>query len=60
MAQILHLGPYDQEQETVERLRRFITDNGYEITGPHEEEYVSRPDAKIIRTLIRYQVRKKT
>jgi hypothetical protein len=60
VAQILHLGPYDQEQETTERLQRFITDNGYEIAGPHEEEYLSKPDAKVIKTLVRYRVKKKT
>ena len=59
VAQILHLGPYDQETETIQRLQQFITDSGYEIAGPHEEEYQSRPDAKVIKTLIRYQVNKK-
>jgi hypothetical protein len=60
VAQILHIGPYDQETESIERLHQFITANGYEITGPHEEEYQSRPDAKVIKTLIRYQVKKKS
>ena len=59
VAQILHLGPYDQETETIQRLQQFITNSGYEIAGPHEEEYQSRPDAKVIKTLIRYQVKKK-
>ena len=59
VAQILHLGPYDQETKTIERLQQFITENGYEIAGPHEEEYQSRPDAKVVKTLIRYQVKKK-
>jgi hypothetical protein len=58
--QILHLGSYDQEMKTVERLQQFITANGYEIAGPHEEEYQSRPDAKVIKTLIRYQVKRKS
>jgi hypothetical protein len=60
VAQILHLGPYDQEAKTIERLQQFITANGYEIAGPHEEEYQSKPDAKTIKTLIRYQVKKKS
>ncbi|MEI7834215.1 MAG: GyrI-like domain-containing protein, partial [bacterium] len=46
VAQILHLGPYTEEGPTVIRLHQFITDSGYEIAGPHEEEYVTRPDAK--------------
>ena len=59
VAQILHLGPYDQETESIERLHQFITTSGYEIAGPHEEEYRSKPDAKVIKTLIRYQVKEK-
>ena len=59
VAQILHLGPYDQESATVERLYRFIEDRGYEIAGPHEEEYLSRPDVKVPKTIIRYPVKKK-
>lgn len=58
VAQILHIGAYDQETETVKRLQDFITENGYEITDPHEEEYQSKPDAKVIKTVIRYQVKK--
>ena len=60
VAQILHLGPYDQEYATVERLHRFIGDNGYEIAGMHEEEYLTSPDAKVIKTLIRYPIKKRS
>ena len=59
VAQILHLGPYDQEGHTVERLHRFLEENGYEIAGDHEEEYLTTPDAKVPKTIIRYVVRKK-
>ena len=59
VAQILHLGAYDQEEATVERLQKFIEENGYEITGPHEEEYLSRPDAKVMKTIVRYPVRRR-
>ena len=59
VAQILHLGAYDQEQPTVERLQKFIDDSGYEIAGIHEEEYLTSPDAKVVKTIIRYPVRKK-
>jgi len=58
VAQILHLGPYDQEHATVERLHRFIEDSGYKIAGIHEEEYLTSPDAKVIKTLIRYPIKK--
>lgn len=59
VAQILHLGPYDQEHPTVERLHKFIEEQGYEIAGDHEEEYLTRPDAKVAKTIIRYPVSKK-
>jgi len=59
VARILHLGGYDQEQSTVERLHKFIEDSGYQIAGVHEEEYLTKPDAKVVKTIIRYQVKKK-
>jgi len=59
VAQILHLGPYDQEGPTVERLHKFIKENGYEIAGAHEEEYLTTPDAKVPKTIIRYPVKKR-
>jgi len=58
VAQILHLGGYDQEQPTIERLHKFIEENGYEIAGAHEEEYLTTPDAKVPKTIIRYPVKK--
>ena len=59
VAQILHEGSYDSERPTVEKLMQFIRDNGYNIVGPHEEEYLTRPDAKVVKTIIRYQVKRK-
>ncbi len=59
VAQILHIGAYADEAPTIERLHAFIEAQGYEIAGPHEEEYQSRPGAKTQKTVIRYQVRQK-
>lgn len=59
VAQILHVGPYADEEPTIETLHRFIDEAGLEISGPHEEVYLSRPGAKDQKTLIRYQVRQK-
>ncbi len=59
VAQVLHLGPYSTEGDTVARLHAFITDNGYEIAGMHEEEYLTRPTAKVPKTLIRYPIAKR-
>ena len=59
VAQILHLGAYDQERPTVERLQKFVEESGYQIAGVHEEEYLTTPDAKVVKTIIRYVVKKK-
>ncbi len=59
VVQILHLGRYDEEYATVESLHRFIEESGYQIAGMHEEEYLTRPHAKVPKTIIRYPVRKK-
>ena len=59
IAQILHLGPYDQEKSSIRRLHQFIEDYGYQIAGVHEEEYLTRPDAKVVKTIIRYPIKKK-
>ncbi len=59
VGQILHLGAYDQEDASIARLRGFITDSGYEIAGDHEEEYLTTPDAKVVKTIIRYEIKKK-
>ena len=43
VAQVLYLGPYSEETPTIQNLIKFAEDSGYEITGYHEEEYLSRP-----------------
>lgn len=59
IAEILHLGPYSEEGPTIERLHKFIEERGCEIAGDHEEEYLTRPHAKVPKTLIRYPVKKR-
>lgn len=56
-AEIVHLGPYDEEGPDVAALHEFIAEHGFEIAGPHEEEYLSPPGAADQRTIIRYAVR---
>ncbi len=58
VAQILHLGAYDQETANIERLHQFVRDSGYKIAGTHEEEYLTRPNVKVQKTLIRYAIRR--
>lgn len=63
VAEILHIGRYDQEQPTIERLKAFVAE-GYETFGGHEEEYVVGPtmagpgNPDEYRTILRYRVRR--
>ena len=59
VAQILHRGPYADEWPSIEKLHAFVQEKGYRIVGPHEEEYLTRPDVKVPRTIIRYRVVKR-
>lgn len=65
VAEILHIGTYDSETPTIERLHRYIEEKGYEIAGPHEEVYLRGPggpgskDPKKYMTIIRYVVKPK-
>ncbi|MBU1119181.1 GyrI-like domain-containing protein [Patescibacteria group bacterium] len=64
-AEILHVGSYDAEDETIEKLKQYINNEGYEIVGDHEEEYIKGPgmffegNPDKYYTIIRYQVKKK-
>jgi len=42
-AQIMHIGPYSEEGETVAKLHRFIEENGYKPRGHHHEIYMTDP-----------------
>ena len=56
VAHILHIGPYADEPPTIATLQEFIIESGYRVAGDHEEEYLSRPTSKTMRTIIRYPV----
>ena len=64
VAEILHVGPYTAEAPTVEKLKAFISAQGYKVVGDHEEEYLRGPgmfgkgDPKKYYTIIRYRVEK--
>lgn len=58
-AQILHMGPYADEPETISILMKFIEDNGLSVNGLHHEIYLSDPRKTApekMKTLIRYPV----
>ena len=41
--QMLHVGPYDKEAETVALMQSFAQANGLKLSGPHHEIYLSDP-----------------
>jgi len=59
-AEILHVGKYSEEGPTVKKLHDFIEEQGIaikDIPGTHEEEYLTKPDSKVVKTVIRYLIR---
>ena len=55
-AQILHIGPFEEEGPTIEKLHRFIQESGYSLSGKHHEIYLSdirRAAPEKWRTIIR-------
>ena len=63
VAEIVHFGPYETEGPIIQKLKDFIIDKGYNISGLHEEEYLKGPGLPLVKpkdyiTIIRYQVKK--
>lgn len=60
VAQVMHVGPWDAEEPTVALLTAFIEAEGYRVSGPHREIYLSDPrrtPPERTRTILRYPVR---
>ncbi|WP_421872731.1 GyrI-like domain-containing protein [Marinoscillum sp.] len=58
-AQVLHLGSYEEEEPTIQKLHAYITNQNLVISGYHKEIYLSDPRRvapEKLRTIIRYQV----
>ena len=56
VAQTLHIGPFDDEGPTVERVHQYIADSGNALRGKHHEIYLSdirRAAPKNWKTIIR-------
>ncbi|TQM84945.1 hypothetical protein FHX81_7411 [Saccharothrix saharensis] len=60
-AQVLHIGPYDDEGPVLARLHgEWLRTNGLRMTGPHHEVYVGDPrrtEPARLRTVLRQPVR---
>ena len=60
-AQVMHVGPYAAEGPTIERLHRFVEEQGYKLRGRHHEIYIGDPRRSApekLRTIIRHPVEK--
>jgi len=58
--QIMHIGPYSTEPETISSLMKFMSQNNLSINGLHHEIYLSDPrktEPSKMKTLIRYPVK---
>ncbi len=61
-AQTLHLGPFAEEQPTIQQLHQFIHDNGFQLSGKHREIYLSdmrRSAPEKLKTIIRQPMARK-
>ena len=57
--QVMHVGPYADEPETVARLTEFAEQKGYLLRGPHHEIYIGDPNRAApdkLKTTLRYPV----
>jgi len=58
--QVLHVGPYDREHETIEAMRAFAEERGLAFHGLHHEIYLSDPrrvEPSRLKTILRRPVR---
>ena len=58
-AQILHVGPYDQVGQVIEKMQALAEDSGLAFTGKHHEIYLSDPrrvEAERLKTIVRRPV----
>jgi hypothetical protein len=60
VVQLLHVGPYDREHESLGRMEEFARARGVRLTGRHHEIYLSDPRRVAparLRTILRRPVR---
>lgn len=62
IAEILHIGRYEEIPDSLENLRQFIDREGYKLSGFYEEVYIVfeqiEPNPYEYETLLRYEVAK--
>ncbi len=60
--QIMHIGPYDEEPWTIEKMQTFAQEQGYILRGQHHEIYLGDPrqcKPERLRTILQYPVKKR-
>lgn len=60
-AQLMHIGPYDKEGPSINKLLAFIKEKKLKVSGKHHEIYLSDPRRVApskLKTVIRYPVKK--
>jgi len=58
-AQVLYIGPYSDEAQTIIELHEFVHQQGYELRGHHHEIYFNDPrrtDPAKLKTILRHPV----
>jgi hypothetical protein len=59
--QVMHVGPYSDEPQTIERMQAFAAENGYSLRGKHHEIYLGDPrraQPEKLKTVLRHPVAK--
>jgi hypothetical protein len=62
-AQVMHIGPYSAETETIQGLHRFVEEQGLRLRGRHHEIYLGDPRRSApekLKTIIRHPVAEKS
>ena len=57
--QIMHIGPYDTEPVTIEKMDAFARENGYKLHGKHHEIYMGNPlkaKPEKLKTVLRHPI----
>ncbi|MGZ6004973.1 MAG: GyrI-like domain-containing protein [Candidatus Saccharimonadales bacterium] len=61
VVQLMHIGPYSQEQADIELMHKFALNQGYRLSGKHHEIYLGDPRraaAEKLRTILRQPIRR--
>ena len=59
-AQVMHIGPYADEAQTIARLHEFVAEQGYGLRGRHHEIYLGDPRRTAperLKTVLRHPVK---